>query len=53
MQIVVVRSLRAGPRPSGAAPPRPQEVPGTSWADPDLQGIWVASTLTPLERPSE
>ena len=23
----------------------------TSWGDPDLQGIWVGSTLTPMERP--
>ena len=23
----------------------------TLWGDPDLQGIWVGSTLTPLERP--
>ena len=30
-----------------------QEVPRTSWGDPDLQGIWVGSTLTPLERPSD
>ena len=24
----------------------------TPWGDPDLQGIWVGSTLTPLERPA-
>ena len=30
-----------------------QEAARTAWGDPDLQGIWVASTLTPLERPSE
>ena len=24
----------------------------TTWGDPDLQGIWVGSTLTPLERPA-
>ena len=30
-----------------------QEVPRTPWGDPDLQGIWVGSTLTPLERPPE
>ena len=30
-----------------------QETPRTPWGHPDLQGIWVASTLTPLERPSE
>ena len=32
-----------------------REAPGaalrTAWGDPDLQGIWVGSTLTPLERP--
>ena len=27
------------------------DVPRTVWGDPDLQGIWVGSTLTPLERP--
>ena len=25
----------------------------TPWGDPDLQGIWVGSTLTPLERPPQ
>ena len=30
-----------------------QDVPRTPWGDPDLQGIWVGSTLTPLERPPE
>ena len=30
-----------------------QEIARTSWGDPDLQGIWVGSTLTPLERPAE
>ena len=28
------------------APPR------TPWGDPDLQGVWTGSTLTPLERPA-
>ena len=27
--------------------------PSTPWGDPDLQGIWNNSTITPLERPSE
>ena len=27
--------------------------PRTPWGDPDLQGIWNNSTITPLERPSE
>ncbi len=30
-----------------------QEIPRTSWGDPDLQGVWVGSTLTPLERPAD
>ena len=25
----------------------------TPWGDPDLQGIWTGSTLTPLERPEK
>ena len=30
-----------------------QDVLRTPWGDPDLQGLWTGSTLTPLERPSE
>ena len=30
-----------------------QEVLRTPWGDPDLQGLWTGSTLTPLERPQE
>ena len=30
-----------------------QDVLRTPWGDPDLQGIWTGSTLTPLERPRE
>ena len=30
-----------------------QDALRTSWGDPDLQGIWVGSTLTPLERRSD
>ncbi len=29
------------------------EVPRTPWGDPDLQGIWLYWTATPLERPEE
>ena len=25
----------------------------TPWGDPDLQGVWTGSTLTPLQRPQE
>lgn len=27
------------------------KIPRTSWGSPDLQGIWTAATVTPLERP--
>ena len=37
----------------GGAIAAAQEAPRTPWGDPDLQGIWVGSTLTPLERPAE
>ena len=36
--------------PTGEAP---GTAPQTPWGDPDLQGIWVGSTLTPLERPPQ
>jgi hypothetical protein len=28
-------------------------VPRTPWGDPNLQGIWTGSTITPLERPAK
>jgi hypothetical protein len=34
-----------------AAAPAPYETPRTPWGDPDLQGMWVNNTATPLERP--
>ena len=37
----------------GGASAAGQEAPRTPWGHPDLQGIWVGSTLTPLERPAE
>ncbi len=36
--------------PAGEAP---GAAPRTPWGAPDLQGIWVGSTLTPLERPPQ
>ena len=32
--------------------PDTMHAPRTTWGDPDLQGVWVGSTLTPLERPA-
>ena len=34
-----------------AFPAAGQDTFRTPWGDPDLQGVWTGSTLTPLERP--
>ncbi len=47
--VIAVSSLVPVPASERAAPTQPR----TAWGDPDLQGIWTSSTLTPLERPSE
>ena len=47
---VVAVMAGTGPAPFPAAG---QDVLRTPWGDPDLQGIWTGSTLTPLERPRE
>ena len=36
-----------------SAPGTAADAPVTAWGDPDLQGIWVGSTLTPMQRPEE
>ena len=43
--------MPAGGGPAAAGPRA--DAPRTAWGDPDLRGIWVGSTLTPLERPAE
>jgi hypothetical protein len=35
---------------AGARPPAPAAK--TAWGDPDLQGIWTSSGVTPMERPA-
>ena len=30
-----------------------QDMPRTTWGDPDLNGVWDFRTLTPFERPEE
>lgn len=40
----------AGSQPA-AKTARPAKGLRTAWGDPDLQGIWTGSTITPLERP--
>ena len=41
------------PEVVNSAPGTAVDAPITAWGDPDLQGIWVGSTLTPMERPAE
>ena len=36
-----------------AAASKKSAVPHTSWGDPDLQGVWVNASVTPLERPAQ
>jgi hypothetical protein len=36
-----------------SAPGTAADAPVTAWGDPNLQGIWVGSTLTPMQRPEE
>ena len=38
--------------PAVAAPQSGAEPLRTAWGDPDLQGIWNNSTLTPFQRPA-
>ena len=38
---------------SDSAMTQPQETLRTPWNDPDLNGIWTNSTVTPVERPDE
>ena len=41
-------------RPSGTGAPNGQAgaAPGTSWGEPDLQGIWSYDFEVPLQRPA-
>src|SRR6185295_16163550 len=53
---IAVVSLATAPlagQSSGKAPvvPRVNIVKKTPWGDPDLQGVYTFSTLTPLQRP--
>ena len=55
--VIAVGSLAAVPaaqtQTAVAAAPGTSTPPRTPWGDPDLQGIWTGSTLTPLERPTD
>ena len=45
--VTVTAAVAAAPSPAAG-----QDALRTPWGDPDLQGVWTGSTLTPLERPS-
>jgi len=51
------QSAKPGAKPAAATPPRSPArqawtAARTPWGDPDLQGIWLNATITPLERPA-
>ena len=46
--MIAVVSLTAVPAAAQTGTPH-----RTAWGDPDLQGIWTGSTLTPFERPDD
>ena len=50
---VAGQAARATTTRKPAAAANKGDVPRTSWGDPDLQGVWSGSTITPLERPKE
>ena len=45
--ILVLTSSSAAQSSRGAS-----DVPRISWGHPDLQGVWVANSATPVERPA-
>ena len=50
--MIAVVSLTAAPA-AGQTTAQTDASPRTPWGDPDLQGIWTGSTLTPFERPED
>jgi hypothetical protein len=51
--LVLMAGLAIAQTPKAAGTVKKWTPPRTSWGDPDLQGIWNNSTITPLERPEE
>jgi hypothetical protein len=45
--------LYASQAPKAVGTAKKWTSPRTPWGDPDLQGIWNNSTITPIERPKE
>ena len=54
-EVFVVGLMAAGPAAGQAASvdAKTGSALRTPWGDPDLQGVWTGSTLTPLQRPQE
>ena len=48
--VVIVTLLPVLPSATAAQPDDASALPRTPWGDPDLQGIWLYQTSTPLER---
>jgi hypothetical protein len=55
LQAVIVAVSLATLAPLAAQTPAaiPRSAPRTPWGDPDLQGKWNNTTMTPLERPAQ
>ena len=56
LTVFVAAAVPAQTPTTGAPPARsskPAKAAKTAWGDPDLQGIWTGSTITPLERPKQ
>jgi hypothetical protein len=49
--LALAQAPKAAPKATGTA--NKWTPPHTPWGDPDLQGIWNNSTITPIERPKE
>jgi hypothetical protein len=50
MSLFIPSAFAQAPAPSGATPTAAFTTP---WGDPDLQGIWLDETDTPLQRPAK
>ena len=46
-------AITQAPEPAAAAGAARAQAPRTPWGDPDLQGTWDFTTITPLQRPAE
>ena len=53
LQWPVAGQAPTGPATGGTANAVPAAAPRTPWGDPDLQGTWDFTTITPLQRPAE